>query len=84
MQVEEYQKRLEVAIALLGEEAGRRYMAGRLREGRRLFSQALQAEIRARLADLTAPFPLRLRIDIGPLGVRVSRRGVRRAKIENK
>lgn len=72
MQVEEYQKRLKVAVALLGEEAGRRYMARRLREGHRQFIKTLQTEIRQRLADLSAPFPLRLTITIGPSGVRIS------------
>lgn len=73
MQVDEYQKRLEVAIALLGEEAGRRYMTGRVRENRRRFVQALQEEICRRLAGFAAPVRLVCRIDLDQQGVRVTR-----------
>lgn len=73
MQVEEYQKRLEIAIALLGEEAGRRYMAGRVRENRRRFVQALQEEICRRLAGLASPVRLACKIELDQRGVRVTR-----------
>lgn len=71
MQPEEYQKRLEIAINLLGEEAGQRYMDGRLRRERRRLAQLVQEEIRRRLTGLTWLAPIHLQIDLGPQGVQV-------------
>ncbi len=71
MQVQEYEKRLAIAINLLGEEAGRRYMEQRLRELRSVIERRLAAEVLAHLADLTFHRPLTLTITIGPQGVQV-------------
>lgn len=71
MQVQEYEKRLAIAIRLLGEEAGQRYMAQRLKDLRSDFERRLVQEVRARLSDLTCHRPLTLTITIGPHGVQV-------------
>ena len=71
MQVQEYEKRLAIAIDLLGEEAGRRYMEQRLRELRGNIERGLAKEILTRLAGLTFHRSLTLAITIGPQGVQV-------------
>ncbi|MGQ9922219.1 MAG: hypothetical protein ACUVRZ_12960 [Desulfobacca sp.] len=71
MQVQEYEKRLAIAINLLGEEAGRRYMAQRLRELRGDIQRRLAQEVLTRLAGLTWPGALTFTVNIGPQGVQV-------------
>lgn len=71
MQVAEYEKRLAIAVHLLGEEAGRRYMEQRLRELRSEIERRLASEVRARLDSLTFHRPLTLILVIGPNGVQV-------------
>jgi hypothetical protein len=71
VQVQEYEKRLAIAVRLLGEEAGQRYMAQRLKDLRSDFEHRLVQEVQARLSDLTCHQPLTLTITIGPQGVQV-------------
>lgn len=71
VQIAEYEKRLAIAIHLLGEEAGRRYMEQRLRELRSDIERRLASEVLARLKDLTFHRPLTLVVAIGPQGVQV-------------
>ncbi len=71
MQVQEYEKRLAIAVKLLGEEAGRRYMEQRLRELRGDIQRRLAKEVLARLAGLTSRRPFTLTITIGPQGVQL-------------
>jgi len=71
VQVQEYEKRLAIAIDLLGEEAGRRYMEQRLRELRGEIERRLAQEVLTRLAGLTFHRSLTVAISIGPEGVQV-------------
>lgn len=69
----EYEKRLAIAISLLGEEAGRRYMEQRLRELRGVIETQLRQEVKDRLEGVTSLIKLEFSLSIGPTGVAVQR-----------
>lgn len=69
----EYEKRLAIAIRLLGEEAGQRYMEQRLRELRGEIEEQLRQEVKHRLEGVTSLIPLVFSLSIGPAGVAIQR-----------
>jgi hypothetical protein len=69
----EYEKRLAIAIRLLGEEAGRRYMEQRLRELRGAIEAQLRQEVKHRLEGVTSLIPLEFSLSIGSTGVTIQR-----------
>jgi hypothetical protein len=69
----EYEKRLAIAIRLLGEEAGRRYMEQRLRELRGEIEAELRQEVKLRLEGVTSLIPLDFSLSIGSTGVAIQR-----------
>jgi hypothetical protein len=69
----EYEKRLAIAIRMLGEEAGRRYMEQRLRELRGEIEAELRQEVKHRLEGVASLIPLDFSLSIGPNGVAIQR-----------
>lgn len=79
MDRQEFEKRLATAIRLLGEEAGRRYMAQRLKELRGDIEIRVRQAVRHRLEGLHALAPVELWIEVTPEGVHVRPKGRRRS-----